>query len=720
MKNVSIKLKLCLSLLLLLVLTVISGGIAWYTLEGLNTETTVIEQQLNPATVLAADLRSRTWRALFEVRGYNTSFTEQDWQQTQAAIKDLHDTHTQMKEYMRSFPGRHVFAKLLALADKNVPVFEDVANKLRGETQHMSATQVQMRGATGSMRKSLNSINALAQVYLEKTSQTEQNKAFMLLCGALQELNNSIDVLNEARVDLWFGLRTNDKQRLNNIVTLHMPAIRESLEKVMPFIEQAAKAAPEIVDVAAVKVESDVSVQSLADFEKTLKVFLQSVDTHTNARAEIIRVGTELGQASIDVGKEIREAVSAGIAATSKKADFATTVTKIMLVLSVLLSLLNAIYLVKIITGPLSKGLRFAEAVASGNLDERLDLHQGDEFGKLADALRTMVSSLNDMINNANEKSEIAMQRTQEATVATKAAEEARRAAERAKSEGMHDAAGQLEGVIVVISSASQELSAQVEQSGRGADEQAARVTETATAMEEMNSTVIEVSKSASIASNMSSSTKHKAEEGASIVREVVTSIRGVQQQSIALKEDMNILAGHAQAINQIMGVISDIADQTNLLALNAAIEAARAGEAGRGFAVVADEVRKLAEKTMSSTSDVGSAINAIQQSVAKNIAQVALTVQTTDTATSLADKSGLVLAEILGMADQTADQVHSIATASEEQSATSEEINRSISQVNTIASETSSAMREAASAVSELARQAQNLLSLVEAMKSA
>ena len=720
MKNVSIKLKLCLSLLLLLVLTVISGGIAWYTLEGLNTETTVIEQQLNPATVLAADLRSRTWRALFEVRGYNTSFTEKDWQQTQAAIKDLHDTHTQMKEYMRSFPGRHVFAKLLALADKNVPVFEDVANKLRGETQHMSATQVQMRGATGSMRKSLNSINALAQVYLEKTSQTEQNKSFMLLCGALQELNNSIDVLNEARVDLWFGLRTNDKERLNNIATLHMPAIREPLEKIMPFIEQAAKAAPEIVDVAAVKVESDVSVQSLADFEKTLKVFLQSVDTHTNARAEIIRVGTELGQASIDVGKEIREAVSAGIAATSKKADFATTVTKIMLVLSVLLSLLNAIYLVKIITGPLSKGLRFAEAVASGNLDERLDLHQGDEFGKLADALRTMVSSLNDMINNANEKSEIAMQRTQEATVATKAAEEARRAAERAKSEGMHDAAGQLEGVIVVISSASQELSAQVEQSGRGADEQAARVTETATAMEEMNSTVIEVSKSASIASNMSSSTKHKAEEGASIVREVVTSIRGVQQQSIALKEDMNILAGHAQAINQIMGVISDIADQTNLLALNAAIEAARAGEAGRGFAVVADEVRKLAEKTMSSTSDVGSAINAIQQSVAKNIAQVELTVQTTDTATSLADKSGLVLAEILGMADQTADQVHSIATASEEQSATSEEINRSISQVNTIASETSSAMREAASAVSELARQAQNLLSLVEAMKSA
>ena len=720
MKNVSIKIKLCLSLLMLLVLTVISGGIAWYTLEELNTETTVIEQQLNPATVLAADLRARTWRALFEVRGYNTSFTEQAWQQAQAAIKDLHDTHMQMREYMRMFPERHVVAKLLALADKNIPIFEDVANKLHAETQNMSATQAHMRGATASMRKSLNGINALAQAYLETASQTEQDKAFMLLCGALQQLNNSVDVLNEARVDLWFGLRTNDKERLNNIFTIHMPAIREPLEKIMPFFEQAVKVAPEIVDISKIKAEIDISVQALADFEKTLKIFMQSVDTHASARTEITRVGTELGQASIDVGKEIREAVSTGISKTSHRASFSAFITKLMLGLSVLFSVLNAIYLIRIITGPLSKGLRFAETVAAGNLDERLDLHQGDEFGKLADALRAMVSSLKDMIREANEKSEIAMQRTQEATIATQAAEEARRAAERAKSEGMQAAAGQLEGVIVVISSASQELSAQVEQSGRGADEQAARVTETATAMEEMNSTVIEVSKSASIASNMSSSTKHKAEEGASIVREVVTSIRGVQQQSIALKDDMNILAGHAQAINQIMGVISDIADQTNLLALNAAIEAARAGEAGRGFAVVADEVRKLAEKTMSSTSDVGSAINAIQQSVAKNITQVELTVQTTDTATLLADKSGVVLAEILGMADQTADQVHSIATASEEQSATSEEINRSISQVNTIASETSSAMREASIAVSELARQAQSLLSLVEAMKNA
>ena len=132
-----------------------------------------------------------------------------------------------------------------------------------------------------------------------------------------------------------------------------------------------------------------------------------------------------------------------------------------------------------------------------------------------------------------------------------------------------------------------------------------------------------------------------------------------------------------------------DIADQTNLLALNAAIEAARAGEAGRGFAVVADEVRKLAEKTMSSTTDVGNAIAAIQQSAGQSIQQVEKAVGNISEATEYSNKSGEALKEIVGMVDQTADEVLAIAAASEQQSATSEEINRSVADVNHIAAST-------------------------------
>ena len=167
------------------------------------------------------------------------------------------------------------------------------------------------------------------------------------------------------------------------------------------------------------------------------------------------------------------------------------------------------------------------------------------------------------------------------------------------------------------------------------------------------------------------------------------------------------------------MGVISDIADQTNLLALNAAIEAARAGEAGRGFAVVADEVRKLAEKTMVSTTDVGNAIKAIQESATQSMSQVDSAVQNIEIATTLASQSGLALDEIVHMVDATADQVRAIATASEQQSASTEEINQSISEINHIATETARAMDEASQAVSDLAKQAQSLASLIHEMKN-
>lgn len=135
--------------------------------------------------------------------------------------------------------------------------------------------------------------------------------------------------------------------------------------------------------------------------------------------------------------------------------------------------------------------------------------------------------------------------------------------------------------------------------------------------MEEMNATVLEVAKNAGFASEVSVSTRQKAQEGTPVVGQAVKSVQDIQRESLALKDAMAELSHHAQSISQIMSVISDIADQTNLLALNAAIEAVRAGEAGRGFAVVADEVRKLAEKTMASTADVGNASSSFRKAPA-------------------------------------------------------------------------------------------------------
>lgn len=294
-----------------------------------------------------------------------------------------------------------------------------------------------------------------------------------------------------------------------------------------------------------------------------------------------------------------------------------------------------------------------------------------------------------------------------------------REKAEFALSQGMQTAAARIEKVVDVMSKAVVSLTEQVEDAEHGSVEQAARMSETATAMEEMNCTVSEVARNADSAAQVSAATRKQAESGARVVSRVVNSIQIVQRDSEQLKADMTALDVHAQAITRIMSVISDIADQTNLLALNAAIEAARAGEAGRGFAVVADEVRKLAEKTMTSTLDVRQAILAIQQSATKSSQQVDIAVRAIEEATVLAEESGKALAEIVHMVDSAADQVRAIATASEQQSASSEEINRTVTQVNTIATDTARTMQEAARSVSDLSGQSSVLSKLVLEMKN-
>jgi len=411
--------------------------------------------------------------------------------------------------------------------------------------------------------------------------------------------------------------------------------------------------------------------------------------------------------------------VAAPLEEVMAEADAITAVTLILCLSTLLLSLAVIFLVVRASLRPLGVLAGAAAAIASGNLKVEIhDQNFGGEMLELSTSLKNMITSLLELISKAEAMSEDAKAQTIKAREATKEAEEARLAAENAKREGMLQAAGHLEDVVHVISSASEELSAQVEQSERGSATQAARVAETATAMEEMNSTVLEVARSAGAASELSGDTRARAEDGAKIVRDAVTGIRSVQEVSLQLKDDMNTLSGQAESISAIIGVISDIADQTNLLALNAAIEAARAGDAGRGFAVVADEVRKLAEKTMISTKDVGDAISAIQGSVRQSITQVDKAVSLIDEATEKAGASGTALDEIVHMVDNVADQVRSIATASEEQSSTSEEINRSVSEVNIIAEQTAQAMGEAARAVSELAVQAQRLSALIEDMK--
>ncbi|WP_419784068.1 methyl-accepting chemotaxis protein [Maridesulfovibrio sp.] len=369
---------------------------------------------------------------------------------------------------------------------------------------------------------------------------------------------------------------------------------------------------------------------------------------------------------------------------------------------------------------PIIATTEYASIVAEGDLDRDLSVKTNDEVGVLAAALLSMVNTLKEKISEAQEQTRLAAEETKRAQQATLEADEARKQAENAKREGMLQAARELEDVVGIISTASEELSAQIEQSATGSDMQSERTGETATAMEEMNASVLEVARNSGEASSTAGDASETATTGAKVVKEMVEGIGTVQNYSEALEREMEELGESAGKIGQIIDVISDIADQTNLLALNAAIEAARAGEAGRGFAVVADEVRKLAEKTMTATNEVESAIGEIQRGAEQSIGQCSNTVQEIGNVSAKAEDAGRSLSEILSLTDAVSEQIQGIAAACEEQSATSEQINRAVDEINNISTETNSAMRQSAEAVSDLAAQAHQLKSIIDQMKSA
>jgi methyl-accepting chemotaxis protein len=267
--------------------------------------------------------------------------------------------------------------------------------------------------------------------------------------------------------------------------------------------------------------------------------------------------------------------------------------------------------------------------------------------------------------------------------------------------------------------SAATEIASSSEQMSRGAQDQAEQVNQVSSAIEEMTATIVESSKNAGDASDAAQGAADTAGSGGDVVSQTISGMQRIADTVRSSAESISKLASSADQIGEIIGVIDDIADQTNLLALNAAIEAARAGEQGRGFAVVADEVRKLAERTGKATGEITEMIKGIQTDTSEAVNSMESGIQEVDKGRELADQAGNSLGEIVNMSQRVMDMIRQIATAAEEQSTAAEQISKNIEHVASITKESAAGAEQSATASEQLNQQAEGLRTMVEAFKT-
>ena len=378
------------------------------------------------------------------------------------------------------------------------------------------------------------------------------------------------------------------------------------------------------------------------------------------------------GDILLDVSKKLTESQTI---VRDTDAAHAKNMLIIATLLAVAFGLLAAWAITRQIIIPLNQTLQVAERVAAGDLTHNLVSLRRDELGQLQRSMQSMTQGLRELIGGI--------------------------------SEG-----------VTQIASAAEELSAVTEQTSAGVNNQKIETDQVATAMNEMAATVQEVARNAEEASEAAVAADQQAREGDKVVGEAITQIERLAVEVGHSTEAMGELKRESDKIGSVLDVIKSVAQQTNLLALNAAIEAARAGEAGRGFAVVADEVRSLAQRTQKSTEEIEELIVGLQNGTQQVATIMDNSRSLTDSSVELTRRAGGSLESITRTVSAIQAMNQQIAAAAEQQSAVAEEINRSVLNVRDVSDQTSAASEETAASSVELARLGTHLQMLVGRFK--
>ncbi|TWJ16459.1 methyl-accepting chemotaxis protein [Geobacter argillaceus] len=355
----------------------------------------------------------------------------------------------------------------------------------------------------------------------------------------------------------------------------------------------------------------------------------------------------------------------------------AKMVSIVFSVLAIIFSIIVAGYSTRVITVPIRRCVNVAERIASGDLTVEINADGNDETAYLMMAMQHMTDSLRGTITTLSKAS-------------------------------------------MDISSAATQLHATSGQMVEGAEEVVAQASSVATAGEEMAATAGEIAQNCHMTATSANQANTVAVEGVKVVENTVVVMGTIAERVKSVAKSVDGLGIRSEQIGEIIGTIEDIADQTNLLALNAAIEAARAGEQGRGFAVVADEVRALAERTAKATREISVMIKSIQEETKVAVTDMEEGVQEVENGTTEAAKSGQALQAILEQINAVTQQANQIATAAEEQTATTSEISSNMQGITNIVQRSATGATETASSASQLSHLALELQHIVGQFKIA
>ncbi len=377
---------------------------------------------------------------------------------------------------------------------------------------------------------------------------------------------------------------------------------------------------------------------------------------------KIFELNDLMGAVAVDVNLE-----EAGAVAAAASRNLVIT----LLGIAVAVLWVTIAFVKRTISTPIQAMIQRLKRVADGDLTQRVATDRQDEFGQLAGCFNTSIQQLHDTVVEVN-------------------------------------------SVTAEVASAATQIAASSQHMAQGLTRQGQQVEQISSAIEQMSLSVVEVARKSVDATTNATESGRVAEEGGTVVNQTIQGMQAISQAVTAGADSVTELGKRGQKIGQIIEVINDIADQTNLLALNAAIEAARAGEHGRGFAVVADEVRKLADRTTKATAEVAESIKAIQNETGQAVDRMNAGTDQVQIGVERAKEAGLNLQKIVLNAKTVADMIASIAAAVEEQSAASAEVSQNVDTVAAASRQANEGANQAALAASQLSTKAEQLQLLV------